>query len=403
MNYQETLEYLYKRLPMYQRKGKAAYKSDIGNIVSVSKYLDNPHTKFKSIHIAGTNGKGSTAHMLSSILQEAGYTIGLYTSPHLKDFRERIKINGIMISKNQVVEFVKANKMMIEKINLSFFELTVALAFYYFAEQKINIAIIETGLGGRLDSTNIINPELSIITNIGLDHEDLLGNTIEKIAKEKAGIIKRKTTIIIGRKQKETKVTFNSFARVNDAEIIYAENSKYYDTDLEGDYQEENRNTSLTAIRALQDKGWEISEKSIKDGLRNVIRNTSLMGRWQYLSKDPNIICDTGHNKDGITKICRQLKQIKYSQLHFIFGTVIEKDINSILTLLPKDAIYYFCKANIERAMCEKKLLAKASKQQLLGNSYYSVQKAFQKAKKNAMKDDLIFVGGSTFVVAEVL
>jgi dihydrofolate synthase/folylpolyglutamate synthase len=403
MTYQETLDYLFGRLPMYQRTGEAAYKADIGNIVAASKYLGNPHTQFKSIHIAGTNGKGSTAHMLASILQESGYKVGLYTSPHLKDFRERIKIDGKMIAEKEVIHFVEENKVFFEKMELSFFEFTVAMAFDYFAKQKVDIAIIETGLGGRLDSTNIIKPELSIITNIGYDHTNLLGNTLEKIATEKGGIIKESTPIIIGRKQKETFEIFNDIAQKKNTEIIYSEENKPYQTDLKGIYQKENKNTCLTAIHVLKNKDWEISEQAIEKGLANSIKNTSLLGRWQTLSEIPLIFCDTGHNEDGIKQICKQLKNTKYEQLHFVFGTVNDKNIDNILTLLPKDAIYYFCKANIPRAMDTENLKKQANKHKLKGDAFTSVEQALNKAKEKAESADLIFVGGSTFVVAEVL
>jgi len=403
MTYQETLDYLFGRLPMYQREGEAAYKANIDNIIAASKYLENPHVKFKSIHIAGTNGKGSTAHMLASILQESGYKVGLYTSPHLKDFRERIKINGEMITEKEVIHFVKRSKTIFEEMELSFFEFTVAMAFDYFAKQKVDIAIIETGLGGRLDSTNIINPELSIITNIGIDHTYLLGNTLEKIAVEKGGIIKKNRPVIIGRKQKETFDIFNNIAQKNNAELIYPTENKHYQTDLKGIYQKENTNTCLTTIHALKNMGWKIPEQSIEKGLANTIKNTSLLGRWQTLNKTPHIICDTGHNEDGIKQICRQLKKIKYKQLHFVFGTVNDKNIKRILALLPKDARYYFCKADIARAMNAEELKQQAAKHQLKGEVFTSVYKAVQQAKKETKTEDLIFVGGSTFVVAEVI
>jgi len=403
MTYQQTLDYLFSRLPIYQREGIAAYKADIGNIVAASKKLGTPHKKFKSIHVAGTNGKGSVSHMLASILQEAGYKVGLYTSPHLKDFRERIKINGEIISESEVVQFVSENKIDFEKIDLSFFEFTVALTFNYFAKQKIDIAIIETGLGGRLDSTNIIKPELSIITNIGLDHTNLLGNTLEEIAVEKAGVIKNNTPIIIGRKQEVTEQTFRNIAQKNDAELIYASEKKSYKTDLEGIYQKENSNTCLTAIQSLQNMGWRIPESSIKKGLANTIKNTSLLGRWQLISKSPDTICDIGHNEDGIKQICRQLKNIKYERLHFVYGTVNDKSLDEILTLLPQDAKYYFCRPNIARGLDEIELQEKANKEGLKGKAYSSVKQAFSTAKEKATNNDLIFIGGSTFVVAEIL
>ena len=403
MNYQETLDYLFSKLPMYQRQGVAAYKADIGNIVAAAKYLGNPHTQFKSIHIAGTNGKGSTAHMLTSVLQEAGYKVGLYTSPHLKDFRERIKINGEKISENSVIKFVDQNKIAFENISMSFFEFTVAMAFDYFADQQVDIAIIETGLGGRLDSTNILNPELTIITNIGLDHTNLLGNTLEKIAAEKGGIIKENTPIIIGRKQKETNTIFQNIAKEKNAHLMYSEPQQNYATDLKGEYQKENINTTITAIEQLQEQGWAINSSNIEQGLLKIVANTQLLGRWQTLSEIPHIICDTGHNEDGIKQISKQLKNTKYEQLHFVFGTVNDKNLDSILSHLPKNASYYFCQANIPRAMDAKELQQQSAKYELKGNVFTIVKQALSKAKENANASDLIFVGGSTFVVAEAL
>jgi len=403
MNYQETLDYLFSKLPMYQRQGVAAYKADIGNIVAASKYLRNPHTQFKSIHIAGTNGKGSTAHMLTSVLQEAGYKVGLYTSPHLKDFKERIKINGEKISENSVIKFVDQHKIAFENICISFFEFTVAMAFDYFAKEKVDIAIIETGLGGRLDSTNIIKPELSIITNIGIDHTNLLGNTIEKIAAEKAGIIKENTPIIIGRKQKETNTIFQNIAKEKNAHLIYTNPQQNYVTDLKGEYQKENINTTIAAIEQLLEQGWVINRSNIEQGLLKTITNTQLLGRWQTLSKSPDIICDTGHNEDGIKQISKQLKNTKFEQLHFVFGTVNDKNLDSILSHLPKNACYYFCQADIVRAMNAQELKNKAKAFNLNGDAFTSVKQALDNAKGCANKDDLIFIGGSTFIVAEVL
>ena len=398
MNYKDTLKYLFSQLPMYQRTGAAAYKKDIGNIIEACNFLDNPHEKFKSIHIAGTNGKGSTAHLISSILQEAGFKTGLYTSPHLKDFRERIKINGVKISENDVISFVTTNKKNFEKINMSFFEYTVALAFDHFAKEKVDIAIIETGLGGRLDSTNIISPEISVITNIGYDHMNLLGNSLKQIAIEKAGIIKEKTPVLIGRKQIETETVFEEKASQKNTNILYAkQNEIKFNVP---NYQKENINTSISAIKILD---WKISNQQINDGIKNVKQNTGLRGRWETLSKNPKIICDTGHNVDGISNIISQLKQIKFNKLHMVFGTVNDKKINDILNLLPKDAKYYFCKAKIDRALNADKLKSIAYEYKLIGESFESVENALQNAKNNAKKEDLIFIGGSTFVVAEVI
>ncbi len=403
MTYQQTLDYLFNRLPMYQRLGAAAYKADIGNIVLASQHLDNPHKKFKSIHVAGTNGKGSTSHLLASIFQESGYKVGLYTSPHLKDFRERIKINGQMIPETEVISFVSNNKAFFETLELSFFEFTVALAFDYFAKQKVDIAIIETGLGGRLDSTNIIRPELAIITNISLDHANLLGGTIEKIAKEKAGIIKKNTPIIIGRKQKETTEIFRKIAEEKQTKLIYASVNNKYKKDLKKNYQKENISTTLTAITQLQAMNWNISEDNIINGMGNIQKNTAFMGRWQTLSKHPLIICDMGHNEDGIKQVIQQIAELHFNKLHFVFGVVKDKNIDAILSLMPKQAQYYFCQANIDRAMEVEELAKKAIKSGLKGAAHTSVKQALKNAKKNATKDDFIFVGGSAFVVAEVL
>ena len=399
MNYKDTLDYLFSQLPMYQRTGEAAYKKDIGNIIEACTILDNPHKKFKSIHIAGTNGKGSTAHIISSILQEEGYTVGLYTSPHLKDFRERIRINGIMISEKDVINFVSKNKIQFEKIKMSFFEYTVALAFNHFAN-NVDIAIIETGLGGRLDSTNIINPEVSIITNIGYDHINLLGNTLEKIAFEKAGIIKQSVPVVIGRIQKETKNIFSETADKKEAPISFSKKYNYATKSLKGNYQTENINTAISALKILD---WKISEENIIKGLDNISINTGIRGRWEQLKNEPLTICDTGHNKDGISNIIRQIKKINYKKLHFVFGSVNDKDLDEILRILPKNATYYFCHAQINRALNSNILKRQALNHKLRGDYFTTVSKAYKAALKSAEKEDLILIGGSTFVVAEVL
>ncbi len=404
MNYQDTVDYLFSKLPIYQRLGTLAYKKNIGNIIKASQIISNPHLNFKSIHIAGTNGKGSTAHMIASILQESGLKVGLYTSPHLKDFRERIKINGKVISKNDVINFINKHFNSFNNINMSFFEMTVAMAFNHFSKYNVDIAVIETGLGGRLDSTNIINPEISIITNISLDHTNLLGKTIEEITKEKAGIIKKNTPVIIGRDQKEIKNIFHSIAKENNSEILYAKqsNNNYY-SDLNGDYQKENINTSVCAINKLQSMGWKISDNNIINGLKNCKKNTLLKGRWDTINNSPLTICDTGHNKDGMKQVITQISNIDYLNLHFIFGTVNDKNIDEILSLLPKKAMYYFCKPNIERGLSEFILYQKSKKYSLIGNYYKSVKEAYNSAKNNANKKDLIFIGGSTFIVSEII
>ena len=313
MNYSETIEYLFQRLPIYQRSGVSAYKSDIGNIVKASAILGNPHLNFKSVHIAGTNGKGSTAHMISSVLQESGYKVGLYTSPHLKDFRERIRINGKIISQKTVVDFIKKYKTKFEEIDMSFFEMTVAIAFHHFSQEKVDIAIIECGLGGRLDSTNIIQPLVSVITNIGIDHTELLGNTIEEISTEKAGIIKQETPVIIGRNQKECRTIFINKAREHNSEIYFCEGESSYQTDLKGNYQNENKRTAVFSLNELQKKGFEIKKEDIRKGLLNVTENTSLVGRWQILNESPFTICDTAHNEDGIKEIVKQFAMVEQS------------------------------------------------------------------------------------------
>ena len=400
MNYQDTIDYLFKKLPIYQRSGKCAYKADIGNITKACNILGDPHLNFKSIHVAGTNGKGSCSHMISSVLQESGYKVGLYTSPHLKDFRERIKINGKMIPEKKVINFISTNKQEFEKINMSFFEMTVALAFQYFSNEKVDIAVIECGLGGRLDSTNIINPEISVITNIGLDHTNLLGNTLEKIAIEKAGIIKKEKPVVIGRKQKEILHIFEEKVEKENSILFYSDNHNF-SSDLKGDYQKENINTAVTTLKNL--RNFNINYEDIINGLNKVIKNTTLLGRWQTLSKFPLVICDTAHNEDGFKKVLHQISEINYSKLHFVFGMVKDKNIYNILTLLPKDAIYYFCEANIPRSMNRVDLQKISSEFNLHGGVYSSVKEALYHAKLKTTENDLVYVGGSTFVVAEII
>src|SRR5690606_10950472 len=405
MNYLETLDYLFGQLPMYQRVGNAAYKANLDNTYRLSEILNHPEKQFKSVHIAGTNGKGSTSHMLAAVLQEAGYKVGLYTSPHLKDFRERIKINGEMISENEVIDFVKEYKHEFEKIQLSFFEWTVGLSFHYFAKQKVDIAIVETGLGGRLDSTNIVTPEVAVITNISMDHTQFLGDTLTKIAAEKAGIIKSTIPIVIGQTQAEIKPVFIEKAKQLNAPIQFADEGliQEYESDLKGAYQQKNKKTVVATIQVLQELGWKIAENHIKQGLLNVVKNTGLMGRWQVLSKQPFTVCDTGHNEAGITLILAQLAEQTYEKLHFVLGVVNDKDITNILQLLPKNATYYFCQANIPRALEVSVLAEKATAVGLSGTTFPSVEAAYQAAQKNATAQDMIFIGGSTFVVAEVV
>ena len=390
---------------MYQRVGKAAYKADLSNTIKLAEYLGHPEQAFKSVHVAGTNGKGSTSHMLVSVLQEAGYKVGLYTSPHLKDFRERIKINGAMISEASVSDFVSAHKAYFESNQLSFFEMTVGLAFEEFRREKVDIAVIEVGLGGRLDSTNIITPEVCVITNIGLDHTQFLGDTIAQIAAEKAGIIKKDVPVVIGERQKETTQVFTKIAESKGAPILFAEeiNTDVVPSDLKGMYQKANQRTALTVLKVLQEKDWVISEGNLKEGLAKVVENTGLLGRWQVLQEYPKVICDTAHNKEGLLLTMKQLQTENFKRLHIVLGMVSDKDLDEILPLFPKVATYYFCEPNIGRAIKVELLQAQASEFGLVGSRYESVKNAYNNALKEANPKDVIYIGGSTFVVAEVL
>lgn len=405
MTYSDTLDWMFSQLPMYQRQGKSAYKIDLSNTVLLINHLDNPHQNFKTIHVAGTNGKGSSSHMLASVLQEAGYKVGLYTSPHLKDFRERIKINGKEVSETFVTGFIERNKSFFEANQLSFFEMTVGMAFEYFSEEKVDIAVIEVGLGGRLDSTNIITPEVAVITNIGLDHTQFLGNTLGAISFEKGGIIKPNVPVVIGETQEETKRVFVDLATKNKADITFADQqvSNNYVSDLKGDYQVKNIQTVVTAIKILQQKNYNISTSNIKEGLSQVIKNTGLLGRWQVLNQEPKVVCDTGHNREGLVYVMKQLSSEVYNHLHIVFGVVNDKDLESIIDLLPKNATYYFCKPDISRGLDAEELRAFFSKHNLIGKSYKSVDEAYKVAKEKAEIDDFIFIGGSTFVVAEII
>ncbi|WP_317046431.1 bifunctional folylpolyglutamate synthase/dihydrofolate synthase [Pukyongia salina] len=390
---------------MYQRVGKAAYKADLANTVLLMDHLEDPHKSFKSVHVAGTNGKGSTSHMLASVLQHAGYKVGLYTSPHLKDFRERIRINGAMIPEDYVTDFVGKHKPFFEENSLSFFEMTVGLAFDYFRAEKIDIAIVEVGLGGRLDSTNIITPEISIITNIGLDHTNFLGTTLEEIAVEKAGIIKARVPVIIGEIQEETRFVFEQVAEQLLAPITFAEERKLpkYSTDLLGSYQQKNIKTAVAGIEVLREQGWSISPQSVENGLLNVMSSTGLMGRWQVLSKEPKVICDTAHNTEGLKEVLTQVAGAVYDRLFIVIGVVNDKDLNKLLPLFPRDAQYFFCKPDVPRGLDATELQKAAVKHSLEGEVYGSVKDAYRAALKKANKTDLIYIGGSTFTVAEVL
>jgi dihydrofolate synthase/folylpolyglutamate synthase len=402
MTYKETLDWMFVQLPMYQREGKMAFKKDLTNILALSKELNFPEKRFKSIHVGGTNGKGSTSHMLASILQEAGYKVGLYTSPHLKSFTERIRINGAEIPKRKVTSFIAKNKDFLERQKLSFFEMTVGLAFDYFASEKVDIAIIEVGLGGRLDSTNILVPELAVITNIGLDHTEFLGETLPEIAFEKAGIIKNKIPVVIGEEQAAVKSVFIAKAAVEKTPIYFASDTiKCYTSDLLGDYQQQNTKTAVVAIKKL--KGFRVSEENIKNGLLHVVKNTNLKGRWQILQKRPKVICDTAHNKEGLIIVLEQLKKEQFKKLHVVLGVVADKNLDAILPLFPSNASYYFCKPDIPRGLSEVTLREKATKFNLVGEKYASVKLALKSALLNANQEDIIYVGGSTFVVAEII
>jgi dihydrofolate synthase / folylpolyglutamate synthase len=431
LDYSDTLEFLFSRLPMFQRIGPAAYKDNLDNTVRLDDFYGNPHRRFKTIHVAGTNGKGSVSHMLAAVLQTAGFKTGLYTSPHLKDFRERIRINGEMISTDEVVNWVKNYCINNDlwKIEPSFFELTVAMAFDYFAQKEVDIAVVEVGLGGRLDSTNIIKPEVSIITNIGLDHTSLLGNSLDKIAFEKAGIIKAGIPVVIGSTQIETKKIFEEVAALKLAPMFFADqdysivygltdldgnqvlsvnkngNNLYpqLKLDLKGMYQQLNLPAVLKTVELLRDMGWEISEEDLLHGLANARKMTGLMGRWQVLGYNPLLVCDTAHNAEGMKEVVNQMKQTPYDKLHIILGLVKDKDPEKLLELLPVNAEYYFTKADIPRALEEKELARIAAEFGLNGSIFSSVSKAFDVARSIAGKNDMVFVGGSTFVVAEIL
>ena len=403
MNYQETLSWMFNQLPMFQTQGKTALNNKLNRTIAFASVLGNPEKKFKTLHIAGTNGKGSSSSMLASILQEAGYKVGLYTSPHLKDFRERIKINGVEIPEERVVSFIAAHKDFLATYHLSFFEMTVGLAFDYFAEEKVDIGVIEVGLGGRFDSTNIITPEVSLITNISKDHTDILGNTLPEIAFEKAGIIKKNTPVVISEYQEETAPVFIKRAKEENAPIVFAnELTTNLTTDLQGIYQQKNIKGVIAVTDFLKHQGWDISDENLKNGLLNVVKNTHLKGRWQTLSTHPTVVCDTGHNIGGLTYVMEQLKKQTYTQLHIVIGFVKEKDVKGVLELFPKEAHYYFCSPNIKRGLAVEILKEIATAKGLKGEVYSSVQEAVSAAKAKAQPTDFIFIGGSTFVVSEL-
>lgn len=423
MNYNETLDYLYSQMPEFQRIGQAAYKPGLDNTYKLDAIFDKPHTKYNTIHVGGTNGKGSTSHLITSILMDSGYKVGLYTSPHLIDFRERIRVDGEMVSKEYVVDFVERYRAQFEPVMPSFFELTMEMAFKYFEEQEVDVAVIEVGLGGRLDSTNIINPDMCVITNIGLDHIQILGDSLEAIANEKAGIIKPNTPVVIGEASGSIKDVFKNKSNKVNAPIIFAEDVivnftstrdkgelhfsgggfNNITSQLNGLAQEKNARTVIAAIKELRKIGYNISDRAVYSGFANVVKQTGLMGRWQQLSDKPRIICDTGHNAHGIKYIVEQLNNEQYNNLHIVFGMVNDKDVSAVLELMPKDAKYYFTRASIERAFTAKDIAEKASAYGLHGESYEDISKAIESAKENADENDLIFIGGSSFIVADAL
>lgn len=395
---------MFAQLPMYQQQGASAYKKDLTNTILLANHLDNPEKKIKAVHVAGTNGKGSTSSMIASILQESGLKVGLYTSPHLKDFRERIKINGEMISEDFVVKFIQQNKSFFEENSLSFFEMTVGLAFDYFVKESVDIAVIEVGMGGRLDSTNIITPLVSVITNIGFDHTQFLGNTIEAIAGEKAGIIKSKIPVVVGEYTEETKKVFLAKAEECKSNIYFASDliQEDYPSGLLGDYQIHNKKTVLQAIKLLK-QHFQISADEVKNGLLNVVQNTGLLGRWQQIHSNPKVICDTAHNSHGLKIVLNQIQKEKFNQLHFVLGVVNDKDLEDILPLFPKNAKYYFSKPNVPRGLDTAVLKEKAEVYGLIGFVYNSISEAYEEALKASTENDFIYIGGSTFVVAEIV
>ena len=404
MTYGETTDFLFNQFPVYQSIGQSAYKADLMNITAILDLLQHPEKEFKSIHVAGTNGKGSVTHLLASVFQEAGYKTGIYCSPHLLDFRERMKVNGKMISEEEVISFVEKYSPLIQNIQPSFFEYTTAMAFQFFAKEKVDIAIVEVGLGGRLDSTNVIVPELSVITNIGLDHTNILGSTLAEIAFEKAGIIKKGIPVVVGQRSAETENIFVKAALEKGSVLQFvAPEELNLESDLKGIYQQENMRTAYATLVQMRAMGWVISNENIEQGFLQVQRNTGFMGRWQQLGQHPKIVCDTGHNAEGIACVVEQLKLEKFKTLHIVWGSVNDKDQNKILPLLPKDARYYFCAPNIARALPVQELKPLAAAFNLCGESYASADEALRTARAAASEDDFIFVGGSTFVVADVL
>lgn len=408
MNYQDTLQYLYDSTPMFQQVGGTAYKEGLYNTLALDEHLEHPHRQFRTIHVAGTNGKGSCSHTLAAILQTAGYRTGLYTSPHLIDFRERIRVNGHPIPEEYVIQFVEKERPFFEPLHPSFFELTTAMAFRYFADERVDVAIIEVGLGGRLDCTNIIRPDLCIITNISLDHTQFLGNTLKQIAGEKAGIIKSGIPVVIGETTNETRPVFEQKAHEVHAPIYFAEENDREDypgieCELKGIYQKKNTRTLLTALPLLKEAGYRIDEQYVRQGFAHVVELTGLMGRWQKLQDAPALVCDTGHNVGGITYIAEQLRHQTYHKLHIVIGMVNDKDIRGVLALLPQEASYYFTRASVKRALPAENLASLAAEAGLQGLCYPDVPSAVRAAQEKSLPEDFIFVGGSTFIVADLL
>ena len=408
MNYQDTLEYLYNSAPMFQQVGGAAYKEGLENTLTLDAHFGHPHRRYRTIHVAGTNGKGSCSHTLAAVLQEAGYKVGLYTSPHLVDFRERIRVNGVPVPEEYVIRFVEEERSFFEPLHPSFFELTTAMAFRYFADERVDVAVIEVGLGGRLDCTNIIRPDLCVITNISFDHVQFLGDTLAKIAREKAGIIKRGVPVVIGETTPETRPVFEAKAKETDAPIYFAEDCDREDYpdikfELKGLYQKKNKQTLLTALPLLKEAGYHIDEQAVRSGFAHVTSLTGLMGRWQKLQNSPTLVCDTGHNVGGIRYIVEQLKEEKYRRLHIVMGMVNDKDVRGVLGLMPKEAVYYFTQASVKRAMPAGRLKELGLEAGLRGECYADVPAAVRAAQKESLPEDFIFVGGSSFIVADLL
>ena len=408
MNYQDTLEYLYNSAPMFQQVGGSAYKEGLENTLTLDAHFGHPHRRYRTIHVAGTNGKGSCSHTLAAVLQEAGYKVGLYTSPHLVDFRERIRVNGEPVSEEYVIRFVEEERSFFEPLHPSFFELTTAMAFRYFADERVDVTVIEVGLGGRLDCTNIIRPDLCVITNISFDHVQFLGDTLAKIAGEKAGIIKRGVPVVIGEATEETRPVFEAKAKETDAPIYFAEDCDREDYpdiefELKGLYQKKNKQTLLTALPLLKEAGYHIDEQAVRSGFAHVTSLTGLMGRWQKLQNSPTLVCDTGHNVGGIRYIVEQLKEEKYRRLHIVMGMVNDKDVRGVLGLMPKEAVYYFTQASVKRAMPAGRLKELGLEAGLRGECYADVPAAVRAAQKESLPEDFIFVGGSSFIVADLL